>query len=575
MIDTIKDEELKIKQEDLLKNMKLLRHTVTDMFGPKSFFKGLIPEPHNGVITVNGEQFPVYISANTLSVDSHPDITDDIFDTENYLSLLTDDDLMWYALVEHLAHQVELLQEDNNKYNDDLVKANEEIDNLNCKVAEEIKARRAYEESLNQLREELTAADNEIEGLEESLREANKKCTEYVNDIGKLETDNNRLSERVRTLVCEKCNDEDLPLKFGEQERLGSKQANEIIEDCEASKEAVNMDMEMAILHQNNLELNNKVTLLTNSLETAQEENNNLKEELDGLKNNNAFLKKEKEEAELLAYRLTRGEMHVQFDSMKSLEHDNSVLKKENAELNQKLYQKEDEDDLMKMIAEYAKKYDEVLNYNKKLRQEITALRIEAGKSVADSVVNNEDMQQTITKEAMTELTAKINELEEKLKDKDERINQLSKNNSALSTENKNFGDLLKEADRTARFYAREVDNLEKEIKDLKSEAAKSDEDGESVLEPHEVTANDDMKYTVSLETMNELTARIKELESINENLREEIENLKNENADFENVAAAHLETTAKFADYKERQKRLYKHFKNLAEMIEDLMELG
>ena len=74
MIDTIGNAELKNKEEDLLKNMKMLRHTVTDMFGSKSFFKGLIPEPHNGVITVNGEQFPVYISGNTLSVDSHPDI---------------------------------------------------------------------------------------------------------------------------------------------------------------------------------------------------------------------------------------------------------------------------------------------------------------------------------------------------------------------------------------------------------------------------------------------------------------------------------------------------------------------
>lgn len=614
MIDTIGNAELKNKEEDLLKNMKMLRHTVTDMLGSKSFLKGLIPEPHNGVITVNGEQFPVYISGNTLSIDSHPDITEDIFDTENYLSLLTDDDLMWYALVEHLAHQLELLQEDNDKYNDDLVKANEEIDNLNCKVAEEIKARRAYEESLNQLREELTAADNEIEGLEESLREANKQCTEYVNDIGKLEVDNKRLSERVRTLVCEKCNGKDLPIKFGEQERLGSKQANKIIED-EASKEAVKMDMEMAILHQNNLELNNKVTHLTNSLETALEENNNLKEELNGIKNNNAFLKKEKEEAELLAYRLTRGDMHVQFDSMKSLEHENGVLKNENADLNQKLCQKvmhatysahgeEPEDDLRKMIAEYAQKNDDLLERNKRLNQEINKFRVQLNSYSGATVVNNEVTQQTITKEAMSELTAKINELEEKIKDKDGRIDQLSKNNAALSTENKNFGELLREADRTARFYAREVDNLEKEINDLKSEAANSD------LEPHEVTANDDMKYTVSLETMNELTARIKELESINENLQEElkkkneindtnaeslefyqkncrefalknkdleteIENLKNENADFENVAAAHLETTAKFADYKERQKRLYKHFKNLAEMIEDLMELG
>ena len=454
MIDTIKDNELEMKKEDLLKNMTMLRNRVTDMFGPKSFFKGLVPaESHNGVITVNGEQFPVYISANTLSVDSHPDISDDIFDTENYLSLLTDDDLMWYALVEHLAHQIDLLQEDNNKYNDDLVVANEEIDNLNCKVAEEIKARRGYEESLTQLREELTAADNEIEGLEESLREANKKCTEYINDIDKLENENESLKKKLFGGV---------PTKFGEQER-GTPE-----------DKVVKMDLEAALMQQQIAQLNTRIAQLEEKLHSTETELTTANNANGILKTQIAALTDEKREAELIAYRLTRGDMHVQFDSMKSLEHENGVLKNENGDLTQKLYQKEDEDDLRKRIAEYAQKYDEVLNYNKRLRQEITKLRVETGRSVAD----------------------------------------------------------------------------------------------ESVLEPHVVTANDEMEYTITHETMNEVTARIKELESINENLRKE-------NEDFTNIQEAHLETTAKFAEYKDRQKRLYKHFKNLAEMIEDLMELG
>ena len=666
MIETIGNADLKNRQEELLKNMKMLRHTIADMLGSKSFFQGLEPGAQNGVITVNGEQFPVYVTANTLGADGLL-ISDDIYDEENYLSLISDDDLFWYALVEHIAHQADLLQEDNNKYNDDLVAVNEEMDKLNCKIAEEIKARQGYEES---------------------LKEANKKCTEYVKEIDKLEVDNKRLSERVKTLVIEKTNRPDtaekvsdpkedssnteldleiirlltriteleneneslkkklfsgVPTKFGEQERLGSKQANEILENYEASKEAVKMDMEMAIMHQNNLELHTKVALLTSSLDSAQKEIESLSEELDKIKRNNDYLKKEKEEAELLAYRLTRGDMHVQFDSMKSLEHKNSILKNENAELNQRLCQKvmdsteEPEDDLKKKIAEYAQKNDDLLERNKRLNQEIGKLRVQLNSYSGASVVNHDDMQQKITKETFTELTARINELEEEnesikkkkeelldyntklrqeitslrinaglsvadsvdgiqqissilephivnanddmkyiitykalnevterikeletmIKDKDERINQMSKNNAALSVENKNIGELLREADRNVRFYVREVDSLEKEIKDLQSKALSDKDDMNNTSESIEM----DMETAMLLQE--------------NAKLKEQIENLQKDNEDFERVAAAHLETTTKFADYKERQKRLYKHFRNLAEMIEDLMELG
>lgn len=233
----------------------------------------------------------------------------------------------------------------------------------------------------------------------------------------------------------------------------------------------VRMDLESALMQQQIAQLNTRIAQLEEKLKSTETKLTTAENANGILKNQIVSLKDEKREAELIAYRLTREEMHVQFDNMKSLEHENGVLKNENADLNQKLYQKEDEDDLRKRITEYAQKYDEVLNYNNILRQEITKLRVQLNSYSGVTVVDNKDIQQTITKEAMGELTAKINELEEKLKDKDEYINQLSKNNAALSAENKNFGDMLKEADRTARFYAREVDNLEKEIKDLQSKS--------------------------------------------------------------------------------------------------------
>lgn len=559
-IKNVTDTELNENSEKLLNNMKKLRHTANDVIGSIPL-KELKQGCYNLIINVGDDEYPVYYNATTVFAGGSPEITDDIHDEENYLGVTDDDEMMWFALALQLAHQTELLQNENNQYNEDLVKANEEIDNLQCKLAEEIKARQEYEESLTQLREDLTAADNEIEGLEESLREANKKCTEYVNDIDKLEVDNKRLSARIKSLVIDKTNRPDIaekvsdpkedietdldmgtlqliikiieleneneslkkelfggvPTKFGEQER-GTPE-----------DKIVKMDMETGLMMQQIAQLNTRIAQLEENLRSTETKLTTANSANDILRNQIAVLKDDKKEAELLAYRLTRGDMHVQFDNMKSLEHENGVLKNENAELNQKLYQKEDEDDLRKRIAEYAQKNEDLLGYNKRLRQEITKLRVNAGLSVADSVdgiqqissilephivnanddmkyiitykalnevtskikelesendslrqeisklrvqfnsyagatvVDKEDMQQTITKETFAELTAKINELETKLKDKDERINQLSKNNAALSVENRNFGDLLKEADGNARFYAREVDHLREE----------------------------------------------------------------------------------------------------------------
>ena len=426
MIDTIGNAELKNKEEDLLKNMKMLRHTVADMLGSKSFLRGLAPGVQNGIIGIDGETFPVYITANTLAADGLPEITDDIYDEDNYLSLTSDDDLMWYALVEHLATKMENLWKENKELMDEK----------------------------NQLREELTAADNEIEGLEESLREANKKCTEYARDIDKLEVDNKRLSERVKTLVIEKSG------KLEKSDDTTEKPASEIVKECV------------------------------------------------------------------------------------------------------------DKPDL-------AEKYEELQEKNRILRWSYNNLRSVFNSTYGVSVADVDDMQKTITKETFAELTAKINELETQIKDKDERINQMSKNNAALSVENKNLGDLLKEANRNVRFYAREVDNLEKQISDLQTKVLS---DGEDIIDENhdnkpekfgEATRAGEA-FAQSIEMDMETAMLLQE----NAKLKEQIENLQKDNEDFERVAAAHLETTAKFADYKEKQKRLYKHFKNLAEMIEDLMEM-
>ena len=310
MIETVKNADLKENKEKLIKNMKMLRHCVADMLGSKSFLKDINPGAQNGIIGIDGETFPVYITANTLAADGLPEITDDIYDEENYLSLVSDDDLMWYALVEHLGTKME-----------NLWKENEEL-----------------KDEKNQLKEELTAANNEINELEEDRKEVNKKCTEYVKEIDKLSIDNKRLSERVKTLVIEKTNRPDTAEKVS--------------------------DPKDKYLDMDTLQLLTNITELEN-------ENEKLSERI------------------------------------------------------QKLYQKV-------MHATY---------------------------SAHGGEPEEEDMQQT----TMAELTARINELEEKLKDKDECIDQLSKNNAALSTENKNFGDMLKNADRDARFYAREIDHLRQE----------------------------------------------------------------------------------------------------------------
>lgn len=206
MIDTIKQEELGIKQEELLKNMKMLHHNALDILGSE-FFKGLIPEPHNGMITVHDDQFPIYISSNVISAKEQeylPKITDDILDKSNYLSLLTNDDVMWYALVEYLGHQADLLQEDNIKYEDELIDANFKIDKLECKVADEVEARQKLEEENRILRgkyNNLRGAFNSTYGMSiannKDMRQSitNEAMSELVARINELEKENESLKD--------------------------------------------------------------------------------------------------------------------------------------------------------------------------------------------------------------------------------------------------------------------------------------------------------------------------------------------------------------------------------------------
>lgn len=259
-----------------------------------------------------GEQFPVYISSATIAADGLPDITDDIYDGDNYLSLISDDDIMWYALVEHLAHQAELLQEDNNKYNDDLVAANEEMDKLNCKLADEIKARQGYEESLNQLREELTAADNEINELEETLREVNKKCSEYVSDIDKLEVDNKRLSERVKTLVIEKTNRDDVAEKVSDpKEKLDMDTLQLLTKITELENENEKLEERLRTLvckeciYGKGLPLNTRIAQLEEKLKSTETELTTAMNANSILKTQIAALKDEKRKEENKEFTIT------------------------------------------------------------------------------------------------------------------------------------------------------------------------------------------------------------------------------------------------------------------------------
>ena len=429
MLETVKNVDLKAHKEELLKNMRMLRHTVADMLGSNSFLKGIEPGAQNGIIGINGETFPVYITANTLAADGLPEITDDIFDEENYLSLISDDDLLWYALVEHLNHQVELLQKDNADYEKDLITANEEIDNLTCKLAEAIKAQNEYEEA---------------------LKEANKKCTEYVKENDKLEVDNKRLSERVRTLVCEKCNGEDLPIKFGEQER-GTPESK-----------AIMMDLEAGLMQQKIAQLNTRIAQLESARETdqmeieaAQKANAMLKENIHKLENNNDFLKKEK----------SIPEPHEVSARIKDLETDNEDLKDENSILF----------DMLCLLMKRIKELDVTVGLKEDVIKQMT-------ETIPDYIRNE------------------INEGMEKIQ-----------------------SDVEKE------FIVQENTSLKE--------------------------ANDELK---------------KEIES----LRSEIEKLKRENADFKGVAQARLDEHNQFMKHKEKSRKFYECYKDLVNLMNDLMEI-
>lgn len=173
-LEKITNSELRANQTGLITNMKSLRHTVDDLMGSEMFVKKFEDGAQNAVLTVDGKEYPVYITKNTICADGSIEITDDIFDEENYLGLTSDDEMLWLALVQKLSKQLEMAKEEINKLRDHLQKLKIQVHSTYgaepCKL--EPSDRNKYLEEINK-------------GLTEALREANKKCTEYVHQIDK------------------------------------------------------------------------------------------------------------------------------------------------------------------------------------------------------------------------------------------------------------------------------------------------------------------------------------------------------------------------------------------------------
>ena len=266
--------EIKTNKEELLNSMKGLVHTAKDIFGSTPFKDECITVGTDHILTieVGGNTYPVHYTPNTMAMlDGDLSITDYIFDEENYLSLSDDDDMKWFSLVMDLGLKIESKELSIEYLNNELKDKDERINQLSKNNTALSAENKTTSDALKEADRNVRYYAREVDNLEKEIKDLQAKAIaekvsdpdvskmeeayttrtlELLNKIEELENENEELKKK---LFC------GVPTKFGEQERLGSKQANEIIEDCEASKEAVNMDLETAMLLQENNKLKEEI----------------------------------------------------------------------------------------------------------------------------------------------------------------------------------------------------------------------------------------------------------------------------------------------------------------------------
>lgn len=216
-LEKITNLELRVNQAGLITNMKSLKHTVDDLMCSEMFVKKFEDGAQNAVLTVDGKEYPVYITKNTICADGAVEITDDIFDEQNYLGLTSDDEILWLALVQKLSKQLEMANQENNQLRDHLQKLKMQVHSTYG--AEPYKIESSNTDGLiasisrNKYLEEIN------KGLTEALRKANKKCTEYGHQIDK---------------------DDDLIIKLGEKLEKKNNENDKYKELFRKIKEVVN-----------------------------------------------------------------------------------------------------------------------------------------------------------------------------------------------------------------------------------------------------------------------------------------------------------------------------------------------
>ncbi|MBR5296550.1 MAG: hypothetical protein IKU29_01615 [Parabacteroides sp.] len=112
MIESIKKvtgTELKENSEQLLNNMRKLRHTANDILGsdPLKEFAYNIGGCYDLTINVGGEEYPIVYTPGTVCANCSIEITDDIYDEDNYLGITDDDELLWLALVMQMERTIQ------------------------------------------------------------------------------------------------------------------------------------------------------------------------------------------------------------------------------------------------------------------------------------------------------------------------------------------------------------------------------------------------------------------------------------------------------------------------------------
>lgn len=365
----------------------------------------------------------------------------------------------------------------------------------NIELTEEVKEK---EEQINNLEDQLKSLKEKVNKASYDLESANNRIKELEKELANKETENKDLTEQIERLG------KDLEIKINEVNNLNTK----IVElEKQVSENISKSETDAKEIERLNNELKDVKTKLTNKsseVNNLNNEINSLKEVLEENKSKNIELTNTVEKLEKEAQELK--------EKIKSSESTITDLQKKNSTLTEKLKaEKETNKNLQKEKEKLEKDKqnleDKAIKLDKKVK-EVETEKDQLTKDRENLQKELENLQEQLSK-CPADQTDKIKELEDKIHDKEKLLEEKDKSIEDKNTIIEMLIEKLDSSDKKVKDLIQQIDNLESKTPEVEYIYVK---DRESVS-----------SYDYN------------KLKSENDNLKKQIQDLKNKLALLEN----------------------------------------